>query len=89
MPPRGCFGVGLVGQQTEGVSVTDHDYRIIELAGSSNCSHPDAIENAIARVSKTMWNLRWFEVMQMRGEIEQGKAQHYQVTMKGGFTLED
>jgi flavin-binding protein dodecin len=69
--------------------MTDHTYRIIELAGSSEISHADAVENAIARASKTMRNLRWFEVTQMRGEIEGGQIQHYQVTMKVGFTLED
>jgi flavin-binding protein dodecin len=69
--------------------MTDHTYRIIELAGSSEISHADAIENAIARASKTMRNLRWFEVIQQRGEIESGKVRHYQVTMKVGFTLED
>ncbi len=69
--------------------MTDHTYRIIELAGSSEISHADAVENAIARASKTMQNLRWFEVTQMRGEIEGGQIQHYQVTMKVGFTLED
>jgi dodecin len=76
-------------QQSEGSSVTDHTYRIIELAGSSETSHADAVENAIARASKTMRNLRWFEITQMRGEIEQGRIRHYQVTMKVGFTLED
>ncbi len=69
--------------------MTDHTYRIIELAGSSELSHADAIENAIARASKTMRNLRWFEVTQLRGEIEQGQIRHYQVAMKLGFTLED
>ncbi len=69
--------------------MTDHIYRIIELAGSSEISHADAIENAIARASKTIRNLRWFEVTQMRGEIEGEQIQHYQVTMKVGFTLDD
>jgi flavin-binding protein dodecin len=69
--------------------LTDHTYRIIELAGSSETSHADAIENAITRASKTMRNLRWFEVTQMRGEIENGEIRHYQVTMKVGFTLEE
>jgi flavin-binding protein dodecin len=68
--------------------MSDHTYRIIELAGSSEISHADAIENAIARASKTMRNLRWFEVIQQRGEIEDGEIRHYQVTMKVGFTLE-
>lgn len=69
--------------------MTDHTYRVIELAGSSEISHADAIENAIARAGKTMRNLRWFEVVQMRGEIAGGEIRHYQVTMKVGFTLED
>ncbi|HEY1413061.1 MAG TPA: dodecin [Rhodopila sp.] len=69
--------------------MTDHTYRVIELAGSSEISHADAIENAIARAAKTMRNLRWFEVTQMRGEIQDGQIRHYQATMKVGFTLED
>jgi len=69
--------------------MADHIYRVIELAGSSEVSHADAIDNAIARASKTTRNLRWFEVTQMRGEIENGKVHYYQVTMKVGFTLED
>jgi dodecin len=67
----------------------EHTYRITELVGSSEISHADAIENAIARASKTIRHLRWFEVTQLRGEIEAGEIQHYQVTMKVGFTLED
>lgn len=67
----------------------DHTYRIIEIAGSSEISHADAIKNGITRASKTMRNLRWFEVIQQRGEIEDGKIRHYQVSMKVGFTLED
>ena len=69
--------------------MTDHTYRVIELAGSSEISHADAIGNAIARAAKTMRNLRWFEVTQQRGEIEDGKVRHYQVTLKVGLTLDD
>ncbi|MFL5255817.1 MAG: dodecin [Rhodopila sp.] len=69
--------------------MADHIYRVIELAGSSEISHADAIENAVARASKTTRNLRWFEVTQLRGEIENGEVRHYQVTMKVAFTLED
>ncbi len=67
----------------------NHTYRIIEVAGSSEVSHADAIEHAITRAAETTRNLRWFEVTQQRGEIEDGKIRHYQVTMKLGFTLED
>jgi flavin-binding protein dodecin len=49
----------------------------------------DAIKQAIARASKTLHNLRWFEVTQLRGNIEEGGVAHWQVTMKVGFTLED
>jgi flavin-binding protein dodecin len=69
--------------------MSNHVYRIVELAGSSEISHADAIENAIARASKTLRNLRWYEVTQMRGEIESGEIRHYQVTMKVGFTVEE
>jgi len=68
--------------------MTDHVYRVIEIAGSSEVSHAEAVNNAIARASRTIRHLRWFEVTQMRGEIEDGKIRHYQVSMKVGFTLE-
>jgi flavin-binding protein dodecin len=69
--------------------MANHVYRVIEIAGSSEISHADAIENAIARAAKTTRNLRWFEVLQQRGEVEDGKVRHHQVVMKVGFTLED
>ena len=67
----------------------DHIYKIIELTGSSGTSVEDAIQQAIARASRTLNHLRWFEVIQTRGHIENGKVHHYQVTLKVGFTLED
>jgi dodecin len=70
-------------------AMPDHIYRIVEIVGSSEISHADAIENAVARASRTLRHLRWFEVVQTRGEIEDGEIRHYQVTMKVGFTLED
>jgi dodecin len=69
--------------------MTDHIYRVIEVAGSSEISHADAIDNAIARVSKTTRHLRWFEIKQLRGEIENGEVAHYQALLKVGFTIED
>jgi flavin-binding protein dodecin len=69
--------------------MADHTYRVIELVGSSEISHADAIQNAIGRAAKSMRSLRWFEVTQQRGEIENGEIRHYQVTMKVGFTMED
>jgi flavin-binding protein dodecin len=67
----------------------DHIYRVIELVGSSETSIEDAISTAIARAHKTLRNLRWFEVVQTRGHVENGKVAHYQVTLKVGFTMEE
>jgi flavin-binding protein dodecin len=67
----------------------DHVYRVIEITGSSSKSIDDAIQTAVARAAKTLRHLRWFEVVQMRGHLDQGKIQHYQVTLKIGFTIDD
>jgi hypothetical protein len=67
----------------------DHTYRVIQIVGSSDKSIDDAIHRAIARASKTMRELRWFEVLETRGHIENGKVSHFQVTLKVGFTLDD
>ncbi len=67
----------------------DHVYRVIELTGSSQTSIEDAIQHAITRAAKTLRHLRWFEVIQTRGHLEGGKIQHYQVTLKVGFTVDD
>jgi flavin-binding protein dodecin len=68
--------------------MSDHVYKVIELAGSSTTSIEDAIETAIAKASKSLHNLRWFEVIETRGHIEDGKVAHYQVIVKVGFSLE-
>ena len=67
----------------------DHIYRVIQIVGSSEKSVDDAIQRAVARASQTLRNLRWFEVVETRGHIEDGKVQHYQVTLKIGFTIAD
>ena len=69
-------------------SETDHVYKVIELVGTSEKSIDHAIQTAISRATKTLKHLRWFEVVQTRGQIENGKVGHYQVTLKVGFTLE-
>lgn len=69
--------------------MSDHVYKSVELTGSSPAGVQAAIENAIARASATIRNMRWFEVSQVRGLIEGGKIAHWQVTMKLGFTLEE
>jgi len=67
----------------------DHIYRVIQIVGSSDKSVDDAIQRAVTRASQTLRNLRWFEVVETRGHIEDGKVQHYQVTLKIGFTIAD
>ncbi len=69
--------------------MNDHVYKLIELTGSSTTSIEDAVQNAIARASKTVRHMRWFEVVETRGTLEEGKVAHWQVTIKVGFTLED
>lgn len=69
--------------------MSEHVYKSIELTGSSTRSIQAAIEGAIAKASKTMRRLQWFQVVETRGHIAEGKVAHYQVTLKVGFTLED
>ena len=69
--------------------MSNHVYKTIELVGSSPTGSDDAVRNAIARASATMRNLRWFEITQTRGHIEDGKIGHWQVTVKVGFTLDE
>ena len=68
--------------------MADHIYKKIELVGSSPQGFQPAIENAVARASETIRNMRWFEVMETRGQIEDGRINHWQVTLKVGFTLD-
>jgi flavin-binding protein dodecin len=69
--------------------MTDHVYKTIELVGSSAAGSDEAVRAAIARASTTVRNLRWFEVMETRGQIENGTIVHWQVTLKVGFTLDE
>jgi flavin-binding protein dodecin len=66
----------------------DHIYKTIELVGSSTRGMEDAVQKAIAKASETVRNLRWFEIIDTRGHIEQGRVAHWQVTLKIGFTIE-
>ena len=67
----------------------DNVYRMIELAGSSETSVEDAIQTAITKANEDLRHIRWFQISEIRGHVEDGKVAHYQVTMKVGFTLED
>ena len=66
----------------------DQVYKLVELAGSSTTSSDDAIRNAIATAAKTLRHLDWFEVIETRGHIADGKVAHFQVTLKAGFRIE-
>jgi flavin-binding protein dodecin len=68
--------------------MANHVYKSVELTGSSSTSCDDAIRNAIQRASRTVRNIKWFEVIETRGHVENGEVAHWQVTLKAGFTLE-
>ncbi len=68
--------------------MSDHVYKKIELTGSSSVGIQEAVENAVSKASQTINNMRWFEVVETRGHIDNGKVEHWQVTIKIGFTIE-
>jgi hypothetical protein len=70
-------------------AMDDHIYRVIEIVGTSTESIEDAIHSAIGRAHRTLRNLRWFEVVRTSGHVADGKVEHFQVTLKVGFTMED
>ncbi|MDO9169046.1 MAG: dodecin family protein [Methylobacter sp.] len=67
--------------------MTEHVYKKIELTGSSTISIQEAIENAVSKAAETITNMRWLEVIETRGHIENGKVAHWQVTIKIGCAL--
>ena len=68
--------------------MSNHVYKKVELVGTSPNSLEEAIESAIARAEKTLHNVRWFEVVETRGQVDGGRVAHYQVTLRVGFTLD-
>lgn len=68
--------------------MTEHTYKVVELVGSSARGTDQAIQNAISRASKTLRNLDWFEVVETRGHLVDGKVAHWQVKIKLGFRME-
>ena len=69
--------------------MNDKVYKLIEVTGTSTTTLEDAIQNAVARSAETVRNLRWFEVVETRGAIQDGQVAQWQVTLKIGFALED
>lgn len=65
----------------------DHIYKKIEIIGTSEKSSDDAVQNALAKASRSIQNLRWFEVVETRGSIADGDIERWQVTIKVGFTM--
>jgi dodecin len=68
--------------------MSDHVYKILELTGSSTTGIEDAVTTAIGKAGDTVRNMQWFEVVETRGHIRDGKVAYWQVTVKVGFTLE-
>jgi dodecin len=67
----------------------EHTYGIKEVVGTSHDSVHQAIRNGVADAAKTIDRLDWFEVVEVRGHVEDGEVGHFQVTMKVGFRLPD
>jgi len=68
--------------------MSDHVYKSLEITGTSTKSSDEAIKTAIARASKSIRNIKWFQVVETRGGVHDGSVAHFQVTIKVGFTLE-
>ncbi len=68
--------------------MNDHVYKLVELTGSSSAGIEGAVQNAISKASESIHNIRWFQVVDTRGHVENGAIQHWQVTVKVGFTLD-
>ncbi len=69
--------------------MSEHTYKLIEVVGSSTEGSDAAVGNAIARAGKNLHNLDWFEVLETRGHLQDGKIAHWQVKIKIGFRLDD
>ena len=69
--------------------MTNKIFKHIELTGTSSTSIEDAVQGALTRASKTVRNIRWMEVIETRGQVEDGKVVQWQVTLKAGFALEE
>ena len=92
-PSRATYGLERLtaahcGQCDSLSTMSDHIYKKIELVGSSPNSIEEAVRNAISRAAKTIRNMRWLEVVETRGHIQDGTIDHWQVTVKVGFTLD-
>jgi hypothetical protein len=69
--------------------MANHVYKLVDIVGTSTTSTDDAIRNAIETAAKTIRRIDWFEVRESRGHVMDGKVDHFQVTLKLGFRVED
>lgn len=69
--------------------MSNHTYRVTEIVGTSPDGVDQAVRNGIERASRTLRKLDWFEVTQVRGQIEEGRVAHWQIGLKLGFRLEE
>jgi flavin-binding protein dodecin len=77
------------GRSRREANMADIVYKVVEVVGTSEASISKAIDTAVSKASETLRHLSWFEVVQIRGNIDQKKVKHYQVTLKVGFALEE
>lgn len=89
MPAPSLAPDATTGNRDREARMSDHTYKVTEVVGTSRTSVEEAVNSAVARAAKTLRNLRWFEVVETRGQIESGKVTAWQVTLKLGFTLDD
>ena len=68
--------------------MANHVYKLVEIVGTSPTGTDDAIRNAIETAARTIRHIDWFEVLETRGQVADGKVAHFQVTLKIGFRLE-
>ena len=69
--------------------MASHVYKLIELVGTSTTSTDDAIRNAIGKAALTVKHIDWYQVVESRGHVEDGRIAHYQVSLKIGFRIEE
>jgi dodecin len=86
--PRRSQAAREPSQPRRSESMTNHVYKMLELTGSSPVSIEEAVQTAVAKAHETVRNIQWFNVVETRGHVVDGKVAHWQVTVKLGFTLE-
>lgn len=69
--------------------MSEHVYKIVELVGSSRTTIEDAVQNALTKAGESLRHIRWFQVIETRGYVEEGRVAFWQVTIKLGFTVEE